>query len=57
MNKKLEHKSIRERDENKILHEGIVLLEKGNNCLKNKMKNEQPLQAWIQRLKEFSQTD
>ena len=39
MKKKLEHKSIRERDENKILHEGIVLLEKGNNCLKNKMKN------------------
>ena len=31
--KKLEHKSIRERDENKILYEKIVLLEKENNSL------------------------
>ena len=33
INKKLEHKSIRERDENEILYERIVLLEKENNCL------------------------
>ena len=32
INKKLEHKSIRERDENEILYERIVLLEKENNC-------------------------
>ena len=30
--KKLEHKSIRERDESEILCERIVLLEKENNC-------------------------
>ena len=39
--KKLEHKSIRERDENEILCERIVLLEKENNCLKNEIKNQQ----------------
>ena len=33
INKKLEHKNIRERDENEIFIERIVLLEKENNCL------------------------
>ena len=41
VNKNLEHKSIRERDENGILCERIVLLEKENSCLKNKIKNQQ----------------
>ena len=41
INKKLEHKSIRERDENEILFERIVSLKKENNCLKNKIKNQQ----------------
>ena len=41
INKKLEHKSICERNENKILYERIVLLEKENNCLKNKVVNQQ----------------
>ena len=39
--KKLEHKSIRNRDENEILYKRIVLLEKENNCLKNEIKNQQ----------------
>ena len=30
INKKLEHKSIRERDENETLYEGIVLVKKRN---------------------------
>ena len=38
INKKLEHKNIRERDENEILYEIIVLLVKENNCLKTKLK-------------------
>ena len=37
INKKLEHKSIRERDENEILCKRVVLLEKENNCLKNEI--------------------
>ena len=41
VNKNLEHKSIHERDENEILCERIVLLEKEKSCLKNKMKNQQ----------------
>ena len=41
INKKLEHKSIRERDENETLYERIDLLKKENNCLKNKIKNQQ----------------
>ena len=41
VNKKFEHKNIRERDENEILYERIVLLEKENNCLKNEIKNQQ----------------
>ena len=41
INKKLEHKSICERNENKILYERIVLLEKENSCLKNKIVNQQ----------------
>ena len=41
INKKLEHKSIRERDENEILFERIVSLKKENNSLKNKIKNQQ----------------
>ena len=40
INKKLEHKSIRERDENETLYERIDLLKKENNCLKNKIKNQ-----------------
>ena len=36
----LEHKSIRERDGNEILYEKIILLEKENNCSKNKIKNQ-----------------
>ena len=31
INQKVEHKNIRERDENEILYEIIVLLEKENN--------------------------
>ena len=41
INKKLEHKNIHELDENEILCERIVLLEKENNCLNNKVKNQQ----------------
>ena len=37
--KKLEHKSIPERDENEILYERIVSLEKESNCFKSKIKN------------------
>ena len=40
INKKLEHKNIRERDDNEILCERIVLFEKENNCLKNEIKNQ-----------------
>ena len=36
INKKLEHKSIPERDENEILCERVVLLKKENNCLKKR---------------------
>ena len=36
----LEHKSIRERDGNEILYEKTILLEKENNCSKNKIKNQ-----------------
>ena len=41
INKKLEHKSIRERDENETLCERIVLLGQENNCLKIEIKNQQ----------------
>ena len=37
--KKLGHKSIPERDENEILYERIVLLEKESNCFKSEIKN------------------
>ena len=40
INRKLEHKNIRERDDNEILCERIVLFEKENNCLKNEIKNQ-----------------
>ena len=41
INKKLGHKSIRERDENETLYERIVLIEKKINCLKNEIKIQQ----------------
>ena len=41
INTKLEHKSIRTRDENEILYEGKVSLEKENICLKNEIKSQQ----------------
>ena len=41
INKKLEHKSVRERDENETLCERIVLLGQENNCLKIEIKNQQ----------------
>ena len=41
INKKLEHKGIRERDENETLCERIVLLGQENNCLKIEIKNQQ----------------
>ena len=41
INKKLEHKSICQRDEDKILYKRIDLLEKKNNCLRSNIKNQQ----------------
>ena len=41
IDKKLGHKNVCEGDENELLYERIVILEKENNCLKNKTKHEQ----------------
>ena len=41
INKRLQLKSMRDRDEVDILYEQITLLERENSCLKNEIKNQQ----------------